>query len=145
MNEEYVKQIEAENEMLRRKIEMNPTLADILKRYFCLYKETNRQGLTSYGLMLTPMAKANFLHEEDYKYLKSVGIYEEEVIDAVEFEKNVTVTNDDPLVNEILDEFYKNVKVPEKFIQGLDEPCPVKKIDDYTDELRKIMETETLL
>jgi hypothetical protein len=138
--DDYVKQLEAENEMLRRKIEMNPTLADIMKRYFCLSKETNRRGEVSYGLQLTSIAASNFLHEKDYEYLKSVGIHEEEVMIDVEFDKNVTVTNDDKLVNEILDDYYKSIKVPKEYMNGLDEPCPVKSIDDYTRQVKELLD-----
>jgi hypothetical protein len=110
-SDEYIKTLEKENETLRNRIEMNPTLADILKRYFCLTKEINRDGVVSYGLQLTPMANSNFLHEDDYNYLKKVGVHEEMVMGVADFQKNVTVTNDNNLVNELLDEFYRHNKI----------------------------------
>ena len=109
--DEYIKSLENENEILKNRIDMNPTLADILKRYFCLVKEVNRDGVVSYGLQLTPMANSNFLHEDDYNYLKNIGVHEDVVMGVADFEKNVTVTNDNNLVNELLDEFYKHNKI----------------------------------
>ncbi len=107
---EYVKQLERENEFLRNKIEMNPTLADIMKKYFCLSKEVNRNGEESYGLTLTPMAQSKFLRKEDYDYLLGIGVHEEHIDCADEFAKDVTVTNDDKMVNEILDKYYESAK-----------------------------------
>lgn len=135
-DEDYVKQLEKENELLRRKIEMNPTLAEILKKYFRLSKEVNRNGEETYGLVLTPMTQSHFLRKADYDYLKDVGVYEDLVEGVNDFEKNVTVTNDDD-VNEILDEIYKNIKVPEEYMTGLQDKCPVEKIDDYIEPLRQ--------
>jgi hypothetical protein len=134
---EYVKQLEQENEFLRNKIEMNPTLADIMKKYFCLSKEVNRKGEESYGLTLTPMAQSKFLRKEDYDYLKNIGVHEEYTDCAEYFAKDVTVTNDDKMVNEILDKYYESAKIPPDYMKSLEQSCPVKKIDDYIEPLRQ--------
>jgi hypothetical protein len=135
-DDDYVKQLERENELLRRKIEMNPTLAEILKKYFCLSKEVNRKGEETYGLVLTPMAQSHFLRKGDYDYLKDVGVHEDLIEGVNDFEKNVTVTNDDG-INEILDELYKNIKLPKEYMTSLQDTCPVEKIDDYIEPLRQ--------
>lgn len=112
-DEEYVKSLEKENETLRNRIEMNPTLADILKRYFNICKEVNRNGEVSYGLVLTPMAQSKFLREDDYNYLKNIGVDEEVIENVSNFESNVTVTNDNEEVNKLLDEWYEKIKMPD--------------------------------
>jgi hypothetical protein len=108
-----------------------------MKKYFCLSKEVNRKGEESYGLTLTPMAQSKFLRKGDYDYLKNIGVHEEYTDCAEYFAKDVTVTNDDKMVNEILDKYYESAKIPPDYMKSLEQPCPVKKIDDYIEPLRQ--------
>ena len=135
-DDQYVKQLEKENELLRRKIEMNPTLKEILGKYFCLSKEVNRNGEESYGLTLTPMK----IMKKDYEYLESVGIPSEETPVDVEFTNSFIVGNDKE-VKEILDEFYKNVNIPKEYLEDLHKPCQYKSLADAKDKAKKAMQS----
>jgi hypothetical protein len=125
MDGEYVKRLEEENEMLRRKIDVNPVLRELLGKYFRLKKEVNRSGEADYALDVSTRK----LNKEDYEYLTSVGIPDNEL--TVEEFTNAFIVGTDDDVKKILDEYYKSVKLPENYIKDLKEPCPVKSMDDY--------------
>ncbi len=116
-DDDYVKQLEKENENLRRRMEVNATLADILKKYFLLSKKVNRRGEEFYGVTLTPGSFSHGLSKFDYDYLTSIGILEE--TDTGEAQRTEFVANDDPGIKEILDEFYKNVKLPKEYMKNM--------------------------
>ena len=132
-DEEYLKQLEKENELLRRKIEMNPTLREILGKYFCLSKEVNKVGEESYGLTLTPMK----IQKKDYEYLESVGIPLEESYVEDAFTNSFIFFGNDKDVKQILDEYYKNIKVPKDYFEELNKPCPYKSLADANDKAKE--------
>jgi hypothetical protein len=112
---EYVKQLEEENEMLRRKIDMNPVLRELLGKYFRLSKEVNRRGEEVYRLDVS----AIMLTKKDYEYLISVGIpYDDVTVD--EFTNEMVVGTDHD-VKKILEEYYKSVKVPKDYMERIKE------------------------
>jgi hypothetical protein len=134
-DEEYVKQLERENELLRRKIETSPTLKETLGKYFCLSKEVNRAGEVSYGLKLTPI----MIVQKDFEYLETVGILSEEVEVEEDFTNSFIVGNDED-VKKILEEYRKhNIKFPDECIKEINKPCPYKSLEDVENQAKTLL------
>ena len=107
---EYIKRLEAENESMRRKWDMDsPTIGEILSQFFTLTKTINRNGEETFCVVSNPNAYS--LKGEDYKYLRDVGIREDPDVDErIETARAEAVDSGYPEVNKILDEYYNKIE-----------------------------------